>query len=769
MKGQELRKHWGVVLVAATLLAGLPAAASPDGHATVIRRTSYGIPHIKAADYKGLGMGAGYAYAEDNVCALADIAVTLSGERSRWYGPDASTASGHNNLLSDLQHQRLNQSRVIERLLAAPGGPSRQARDLMRGYADGYNRYLARTGVANLPDATCRGAQWVRPLTEIDLWRRIHEVATFEGAASAPEGLASAQPPGSPVPLATPVSRPEDVGSNAIALGKAATTGATGMVLGNPHFLWQDDWRFYQQHLTIPGELDVSGAAMAGSPFVAIGHNARMAWSHTSSDAQVATLSKLSLVPGDPTAYTVDGQVRRMASEQVTVSARQPDGSIAPVTRTLYRTPEGPLFELPGPLEWTDSTAYVFRDANAGNLRVADQWLAIAKSGSVRDLHASLIRHQALPWVNTIASDSTGTAYYSDIQVVPHVTDEMLARCTAGEERGDWPVLDGSRSSCDWGTDRDAVVPGRLGPGRLPSLFRQDHVSNMNNSPWLANPAAPLTGYPSIVGSIGTERSPRTRLGLDMIADRLDGSDGLGAPGFTLPTLQATMFGNRNLTAEQGLAAVVAMCQANPVLAGSDGTPVDVRAACAVLAAWNGTGDIGESGRGAYFWRVYGDRLRGPDMWRVPFDPADPARTPRDVNVDRPRAKQGFADTVRAFAGAGLPVDLPLDAVQHYAGLPVHGCNGVEGCFNVINGPGRIGPLDKVPDVRHGSSFIMAAELTGHGPRMRSVMVHSQSVNKDSPHHTDQTLLHGRKQWVTGLFTDAEIARDPQLTVRTLR
>nr|WP_042197510.1 penicillin acylase family protein [Kibdelosporangium sp. MJ126-NF4]CEL23017.1 Acyl-homoserine lactone acylase PvdQ, quorum-quenching [Kibdelosporangium sp. MJ126-NF4]CTQ90156.1 Acyl-homoserine lactone acylase PvdQ (EC 3.5.1.-), quorum-quenching [Kibdelosporangium sp. MJ126-NF4] len=767
-----MNKHWGGLLLAlGVLTTGLPAAAAPGGQETVIRRTSYGIPHVKAADYRGLGLGAGYAYAEDNVCALADLTVTLSGERSRWYGPDATTTSGGNNLVSDLHHQRVNQSRVIERSLAAPDGPSRQARDLIRGYAEGYNRYLARTGTANLPDATCRGAQWVRPISEIDIWRRILQVATFDGGESAMESLVSAQPPGSPVPPAAPRERPEDIGSNAIGLGKAATTAGTGMVLGNPHFLWQDDWRFYQQHLTIPGELDVSGAGMAGAPFVIIGHNDRMAWSHTTADARTTTVSKLALVPGDPTRYAVDGQVRRMTGEQVTVSARQSDGSVIPVTRTLYRTPEGPLYELPGPLEWTDSTAYVFRDANADNLRLVDQWLAIARSGSVRDVHASLVRHQGLPWVNTIASDSTGTTYYSDIQVVPHVTDEMLARCAPGQNPNiKRLVLDGSRASCDWGNDPDAVRPGLFGPGRLPSLVRQDHVSNMNNSPWLANPAQPLTGYPAIVGSVGTERSPRTRLGLDMIADRLDGSDGLGAPGFTLSTLQATMFGNRNLTAEQGRPAIVAMCRANPTLTATDGTPVDVRAACAALAAWDGTGETGERSRGAYFWRVYGNSgMRGPDMWRVPFDPADPVRTPRDINADNPRIKQVFANTVKAFAAAGVPVDLPLDAVQHYAGIPIHGCNGAEGCFNVINGPDSRVPVDQAPDVRHGSSFVMAAELTRTGPRMRSILIHSQSVNKASPHHTDQTLLHTRKQWVTGLFTDAEIARDPHHTVRVLR
>ena len=35
-----------------------------------IRRTTFGVPHIRAADERGLGYGIGYAYAQDNLCLL---------------------------------------------------------------------------------------------------------------------------------------------------------------------------------------------------------------------------------------------------------------------------------------------------------------------------------------------------------------------------------------------------------------------------------------------------------------------------------------------------------------------------------------------------------------------------------------------------------------------------------------------------------------------------------------------------------------------------
>src|SRR3546814_19776864 len=43
------------------------------------------------------------------------------------------------------------------------------------------------------------------------------------------------------------------------------------------------------------------------------------------------------------------------------------------------------------------------------------------------------------------------------------------------------PVLDGSRSACEWGTDADAPAPGIFGPSNLPTLDRDDYVGNFND------------------------------------------------------------------------------------------------------------------------------------------------------------------------------------------------------------------------------------------------------------------------------------------------
>ena len=53
----------------------------PQFHAEVTR-TSFGIAHIRADNFKSLGYGLAYAYAQDNVCMFADSLLTARGERS---------------------------------------------------------------------------------------------------------------------------------------------------------------------------------------------------------------------------------------------------------------------------------------------------------------------------------------------------------------------------------------------------------------------------------------------------------------------------------------------------------------------------------------------------------------------------------------------------------------------------------------------------------------------------------------------------------------
>jgi acyl-homoserine-lactone acylase len=797
------------VIAAAAALTATPAAAAATaaGHATAaarpavssgagrtagegsggdkagryfaaIRRTEYGIPHILAHNYGSLGYGYGYAFAQDNLCVMADMVVTLRGERSRYFGPhaisDDALGPPTTNLDSDIYYRGLRTSGLPRRLLArpAPLGPTPQTRQLVAGYVAGYNRYLRDTTAARLPDPTCRGKSWVTPITALDVWSALYNINTLNGSVVYRTAIASATPPTASTRAAhvTPVfptAGPADgIGSNGWALGRDATRGHDGVVLGNPHLPWTGDARLYQIQVTIPGKLNVSGAGLYGVPAIMIGHTGHAAWTLTASHAQRGTIYALKLVPGHPTSYLVGGKAEPMTQRKVTVTVRNPGGTLSTVTKTLYGSRYGPVVAT----GWTKTTAFALADANADNVRSLNEFLAMGRSQSLAQLRRAENAYQGLPWMYTLATSSGGTVYFADASVAPHVSDAEAKRCAAGPPQppGGPVILDGSATSCGWGSDPDAIERGIFGPSHHPQLTRADYVANSNNSPWLANPHTRITGYPAAIYDTRQELELRPRLSLNMIAERLAGTDGLGPAGFTLPTLQATMLGNRNYGADLARHAVVAMCRAHPVLTASNSKQVDVRAACAVLAAWNGRANTGS--RGEVLWRqAYGSlNYAPPNWWRVPFSPAHPLTTPRGLNTGNAGVQHALADAVQFLRAHHIPLALALGSTQHYASVPLPGCTEGEGCFDRVEGTGAPGSGVNIT-ADNGSSFIMATELTPHGPRTRTILTYSESANPDSPHFSDQTALFSRKQWVTERFTQAQISADPRLQVTILR
>ena len=784
------------------------SSAAPDTisdgsvYQATIRRGELGMVHVTASDYTGIGYGYSYAFAEDNICTIADVYVTVSGERSKYFGPDASwdmvgNGTTNNNLNSDFFFKLINAEQRVEKLMAQapPLGPLPEARDLVKGYVAGYNRYLRDVGVANLPDPACRGAEWVRPITELDVYRRFYQLALLGSSAVAIDGIGSAQPPGpdsltasmaSPTLIAEQLGQAWEgiqIGSNAIALGSEATANGKGMLLGNPHFPWDGAERFHQAHMTIPGSLDTTGSALFGVPMILIGHTENMAWSHTVSSAWRFTPYQLTLVPGDPTSYLVDGQPEAMVAQALEVEL--PDGSLA--SRTLYSTRWGPMLnEILGlpVFPWTPAVAFALGDANALNFRYLNHFVETNRAQSVRELLAIMERNQGIPWVNTIAADSSGEALYADISVTPNVSNEKALECASplglvtANTLG-LPVLDGSRAACAWDDDADAVQPGIIGPDNMPSLIRRDYVTNSNDSYWLANPDEPLEGFFRIIGDERTERRMRTRIGLLMTKQRIDGSDGLSGAKFSRQQLQELIFNNRHMAAELWLDDLLQLCAVTPGMIGAGG-PVQTAEACAVLANWTRRDDL--DAPGALLFRRFvanlfvSDVPTGTaassfgfaDVWTRPFDVNDPVNTPSGLNIANPHVQYALASAISDLQGNNIPLDASLrEYVTESRGevkIPIHGGPGSYGLFNAMSSTWS-NSEEGYNDVVHGASFVQVVSFDDDDcPDTQTILTYSQSANSESPYFADQTQMYSRKEWVAGRFCEAAVVADASLS-----
>lgn len=766
-----------------------------------VTRTTFGIPHVKARDFGSMGYGYGYSFAEDNLCVFQEDLVTIRGERAKNFGRDGTyTIHPNDNTSGNVDSDffwRLQATDDIVARLKEKALP--QLREGTQGFVDGWNRYIRELKAGGFPGrhAACRDAAWVAPITEADMYRRYYRLAIIASSSALVTEVATAQPPGASPAAArakAAVAEPTDAqkiaalrsdpgglgffinkdrpfGSNMYAFGKDATSSGEPIVYGNPHFPWVGTERLYVSHLTIPGELDIMGSSLYGVPVILIGFNDHVAWSHTVSTAQRFTFYELTMNPLNPTQYLYDGQFRDLQQQPIDVEIQEADGSITTETRTLYRSHYGPMLVLKAlgvpVLGWNNLKAYTLRDANAENDRLINQFAKWNQAGSLvefKNLQKTIL---GVPWVNTVASGPGGRAYYADITVVPHVTDAKVASC-AGLLNSvvqllmpGLPVLDGSRSACEWGTDADAPAPGIFGPGNLPSIERDDFVTNCNDSYWLTNPAQPLTGYARIIGDENAERSLRTRLCTLQAQRRLAGTDGLPGNKFDLASLQQVALSSQIYSAELERSNVL-----NALCTGATG---NVATACSVLSSWDGKANL--DSRGAHIWREFwrkanaallGLPLDPIDLaklrWTVPFSAGDPVNTPRGMNLLLPTVAAAFTEAVNEIAGLGIPLDASIGELQHPAfsdpSIPIFGGEGHEGAFTIVStGPIKAGGYG----IDYGNSYLQTVTWNDDGVVADALLTYSQSTDPANPHFTDFTREYSAKRWHHMPFKAADV------------
>jgi acyl-homoserine-lactone acylase len=773
-----------------------PDESTPEYSAT-IRRTSNNVPHIVGDTLADAGYGYGYAFAEDHLCSLADAVIQVRSEAAGFHG------RGDND-------KWLNQDLVYLALDLYGGatddldGADPTLQGVIRGYAAGYNDYLAATGADSVP-GYCAGEPWVRPIDEYDL-AAYYKALSWRASVDPLIGfIASAEPPAEAATAADDDDTGNDaidesalaalspdattLASNAWAAGPDRTADGTTMLVGNPHFPWQGMLRMYEVHLTVPGELDVYGVSLLGSPAVQIGFNDAIAWSHTVSAGRRFTAYSLDLVPGDPTSYRYGDEVREMSSVDVAVEVLQPDGSTLEVERTFWASHYGPVIDFPG-VGWSTERTLTFRDANADNDELLPQFFAMNTARSMDEFIEAHATWQGVPWVNTIAASADGRIWYADTSATPNLSDEAIAAWKQQVESD--PItsialdngvvlLDGSDPLFEWVDDPAARDPGVVPFSKMPQLERTDVVFNANDPYWYATLDEVIAEVSPLHGNFAAPLSNRTRGNAAQLhPERGDsGSDGL----FTFEEFRDSAIGNRVFTAEQLVDEVVDRCRA-------EGADAEM---CDVLEAWDRRVDV--TSVGAALWREFIDSFPNAALvdagalWASPFDPADPLNTPSGLSAD-PEIVPRLEAAAERLSSAGFAVDAPLGDLQfterNGERIPIHGGTGAEGVSNVV-GFGRNTTTAEIGfdrgevvegsrsltatgyPITNGTSFIYALEFTADGPVAQAFLTYGQTGDPASEFFGDQTKLFSAKQWRTLLFDEASISSDPALREYTVQ
>lgn len=815
---RRLRAVSTVCLLTCALLAGCPerklVTFDPDGELQAeIRRTAFGVPHIRADNLESLGFGVGYAFAQDNACVLADIIMRYNSERARHLGPDQVPGSGDaQHLISDFGFLALEVRQQAENMI---NDISDRQRALLSGYTKGYNRYLEDTGIDSI-DPTCAGKPWVRPIDETDLLTALLSIALLPGSMNFLAPMFIAAPPGEdfqpvpapaaltqkavpPLPIAMakvqlPQTNLQDLGSNAWALGSRMTRNGRGMLLANPHFPHTGQLRFWQFHTTIPGVLDVMGASITGTPgIVNIGFNHHLAWTHTFSTAEHFIVYQLALQAEDSSGltYTFDGEPRKIYKKTKTLPVAIAPDQVMMFQKDFYYSDFGPMIKVPDKLGWGNDPAFGFsafslKDVNKANPDIVDHWLAMNLARNLDEFKQTFKHYNGVIFNNTLVADAQGKVFYIDDSTVPHLSTAAEKALRADprlrqlREQAGFTILPGHSSEFDF----SGPVPHR----QAPQLQRRDFVQNSNDSYWLTHPRHPITDVSILYGQTHNPQSLRSRLAQKMLRDSA-GRDGR----YSLTELENVLFNFRNYLGEAVLDDLLTLCQSRgdePVAL--EKTSVNIAAGCVALAQWDGRFD--SASRAAHLFREFANEFAKSPQWQVPFDPGHPLTTPNTLSTNDNTLKQ-FAQAILNVEAAGVALNTPLGEVQFVQRLDANGEPGerlpwpgnhnLEGGFNVfrpvygedgsqlprtrfkpvpgsqISADGQGYPVD------FGSSWMMVVGFDRKGPRARGLMTYSQSIDPTSAHQLDQTRKYSERPRLFPLpFHERDVARQTESVLR---
>jgi penicillin amidase len=126
--------------------------------------------------------------------------------------------------------------------------------------------------------------------------------------------------------------------SNNWVVDRAHSASGKPLVANDPHLAFGAPGFWYLAQLKTP-EREIAGATVAGTPFVVIGHNDRIAWGFTTTSSDVEDLFIEKLDSADPGRYLTPDGSAAFAMRQETIAVR----GAAPVALTIRTTRHGPV------------------------------------------------------------------------------------------------------------------------------------------------------------------------------------------------------------------------------------------------------------------------------------------------------------------------------------------------------------------------------------------------------------------------------------------
>jgi acyl-homoserine-lactone acylase len=705
------------LLVAGFAIPWVPQAFADDvgerlAKQVEIRRTEYGVPHIKADTLEAVAFGFGYCQAEDHLLNIMNSILRARGELAENFG-------GDDNVESDFRNR---QYQVRKRAIETYHRLDPDFRSMLEGFAGGINHYVELhrdevpewVPVINGHDVAAHGLTGVARFA----FDRGRIVRKFLAAQNKGEASLEAKPPEDRYGQD---GYGEDMfGSNMWAFAPERSKSGNALLLGNPHQGWSQVATYYEAHLTVPGILDFYGSTFVGRPVLTTGFNKNLGWSHTVNYPDLEEIYEVDRDPNRADHYLFDEGSVAVEKEVATIRVKTDDG-FRTETRTFSYTPLGPV------IHETDEHLFILRSAAYEEYRFYQQWLRLSQANSFAEFKSALDVH-AIPMFNICYADREGNIYYLWNGTIPDIPHERKSfEAVSADDSGD--------------------IWTRFHPiGELPQLLnpKGGYVHNCNSAPYLTN-AYERMNRDDFPKHFPDDRfSLRSQHSLELIHNEAR---------FDLEQIVEMKHSQRMLLAERVKDDLVsAIRDSNP--------DQSAKQAADILEKWDNT--VAASTRGSAlfetWWKIYSKDGRGG--FTVEWSADKPTSTPHGLN-EKDWAAEAFDMAIAQMEKEHGDWDVTWGDVHRVRrgklDLPVSGGSGLMGCFRVV-------AFKQAEDKKHvvsgGDSWVFAVEFA-ESPRAYTIVGYSQSEVEGTPHFDDQAKLYSENRMKKAAFTEAEI--DQQL------
>ena len=293
-------------------VAGLAEAAR-------VERDGSGLVRISAANVPDAYFALGLAHAQDRFAQMELQRRLAQGRLAEVIGPSG--------LDSDRFMRTVGIHRLAQEIVPTLDPETRAIFD---AYVAGINSYISSGGHAPVPEFVLL-RHHPEPWTIADslVWGKLMALqlsGNFRGEAFRAR-MAARLPQGRIDALWPPAGGPSTTegASNAWIVGGDRSASGKPVLANDPHLSLRLPGVWHLSRLEAPG-LTVAGASFAGTPFHVLGHNGRVAWGMTTTNADVADLVVERVVPDRPDHYqTPDGPLPfAVREETILVRGGQP-------------------------------------------------------------------------------------------------------------------------------------------------------------------------------------------------------------------------------------------------------------------------------------------------------------------------------------------------------------------------------------------------------------------------------------------------------------